>query len=245
VAGFDLRPLSAKPWRAVEAQHVNSTRKLVDSDAEQESLEALIDGVKPPPPEGPEFVGLHYLLSTPFRYPPLPHGSRFGVRAERGIYYGSETRRAMFAEVAYYRLLFLEGTAADIPRIQIELTVFRVPVRTRRGVDLTRGPFLGRAGRISSPVSYAFSQRLGARMRASGVEAFRYRSARDREGGANVGLFTPRVFASKRPSGFETWRCVAAPRLVEFSQRDFRHKAAFSFPREEFEVDGRLPSPAF
>ena len=30
------------------------------------------------------------LLSTPFRYPPLPYGSRFGRRHEHGIYYGSK-----------------------------------------------------------------------------------------------------------------------------------------------------------
>ena len=54
----------------VEAQHRNATRRLVDSDAEQELLESLIDRVKPPVPAGAEFQGLHYLLLTPFRHPP-------------------------------------------------------------------------------------------------------------------------------------------------------------------------------
>jgi len=72
----ELKPLRLQPWRAVEAQHQLSTRKLVDSAEEQTLLEELIDGAKPPETFGGKF---HYLLSTPFRYPPLPHGSRFGT----------------------------------------------------------------------------------------------------------------------------------------------------------------------
>src|SRR5450631_122879 len=89
-ARFKQRKLSRRAWRAVEDQSVNATHKLVDSDAEQTLLEALIDGAKPPWPASERMRGLHYLLSTPFRYPPLRHGSRFGTRAERGIFYGSE-----------------------------------------------------------------------------------------------------------------------------------------------------------
>jgi len=70
-----LRSLDVDAWRVVEAQHQVSTRKLVDTAAEQSLLEELIDGVKPPDRTG---GALHYLLATPFRYPPLRHGSRFG-----------------------------------------------------------------------------------------------------------------------------------------------------------------------
>ncbi|MCA9738134.1 MAG: RES domain-containing protein, partial [Gemmatimonadetes bacterium] len=45
-----LAALDASPWRVVEAQHLVSTRKLVDSAAEQEVLEDLLDGAKPPDP---------------------------------------------------------------------------------------------------------------------------------------------------------------------------------------------------
>src|SRR5204862_2427670 len=85
----ELRALRASPWRAVEAQHQVSTRKLVDSAEEQELLEELIDRTKPPDMTAGK---THYLLATPFRYPPLRHGSRFGTRHERGIWYGSEPR---------------------------------------------------------------------------------------------------------------------------------------------------------
>src|SRR5215831_671335 len=119
----ELKQLRLAPWRSVEAQHQVSTRKLVDSVEEQMLLEELIDHVKP---RDVTLGRLHYLLATPFRYPPLPHGSRFGGRHEPGIWYGSETRRTMFAEVAYYRLVFLDGTRADLGVITTQLTAFGV-----------------------------------------------------------------------------------------------------------------------
>jgi hypothetical protein len=249
---FEPVPLRAHPWRVVEGQHVISTRKLVDSSEEQQLLEEMIEGVKPPLPDEPAFERLHYLLSTPFRYPPLRHGSRFGTRAERGIWYGAERRGTAFSEAAYYRLVFLEGTEAELEPIRVNLTIFRARVATESGVDLTDPP--PRCGAraeaaISSPVSYETPQRVGARMRAAGIEAFRFRSARDPEGGANVGVLDPRAFAEDRPDGFETWYCVATPEVVEMFRRrsDRSNRWAVTvhrFPRETFEVEGRLPMPA-
>lgn len=239
-----VRALEARPWRLVEAQHLTSTRKLVDSAEEQALLETLIERAKPPVPAGPEFDGLHFLLTTSFRYPPLRHGSRFATRFERSLWYGSKERRTAFAEAAYYRLLFLEGTAADLGRLEVEVSAFRVPVRARRGIDLTKPPFDADRDRISSPVRYDESQALGAVMRESGVEAFRYRSARDPEDGVNVALFTPRAFAANRPETPETWACTASRDLVEFRRKDFFVRAAVSFAREVFLVGGELPAPA-
>ena len=51
-----LRAIEADAWRVVESQHIVSTRKLVDSDAEQAVLEELIDRVKPPMPVGDGFA---------------------------------------------------------------------------------------------------------------------------------------------------------------------------------------------
>ena len=77
------RTITLIAFRVVESQHVVSTRKLVDSGEEQALLEELVDRVKPPLPSDPELRRLHYLLSTPFRHPPLRYGSRFGTRAPR------------------------------------------------------------------------------------------------------------------------------------------------------------------
>ncbi|MCV6615090.1 MAG: RES family NAD+ phosphorylase [Cellvibrionaceae bacterium] len=39
-------------------------------------------------------------MSTPFRYPPLAYGSRFGSTLERGIFYASQELATAFAESA-------------------------------------------------------------------------------------------------------------------------------------------------
>jgi RES domain len=236
-------PLALAAWRAVESQTVVSTRKLVDSDDEQAVLEELIDRVKPPSPPGPEFRGLHFLLATPFRHPPLRHGSRFGTRAERGIWYGARELATVFAEVAYYRLVFLDGTAADLGTIAVELSAFRCQVRTRHGVDLTVAPFAAYRKRISDPSSYGESQDLGREMRAGGVEAFLYFSARDPEGGAGIGLLAP-AFGRRRPSVPEAWICHASRDKVEIAKKDVFVRRRLRFPREVFAVGGRLPAPA-
>jgi hypothetical protein len=239
----EVRPLRLTPWRAVEAQHQISTRKLVDSRDEQELLEDLIDRVKPPIAETAS-RRLHYLLFTPFRYPPLPHGSRFGARHEAGIWYGSDTLPTAFAEVAYYRILFLEGSGADLGSVTTQLSAFRVSARTSRGVDLTRPPFAAHRRTIASPMSYRAAQSLGRAMRAAGVELFRYSSARDPRGGSNIGAFTPDVFGRSRPRDLQTWHCTATRERVEFSKRDYFGREQHAFSREVFLVDGVLPAPA-
>ena len=237
----ELRPLRLSPWRAVESQHQVSTRKLVDSLDEQILLEELIDRAKPPDVTR---GSLHYLLSTPFRYPPLPHGSRFGRRHERGIWYGSETLRTVFAEVTYYRFVFLEGTTADLGVVTTELTAFTVRAQSKRGADLVSAPFDAHRRTISSPTNYASAQSLGDAMREAGVELFRYASARDSDGGVNVGVFSPVVFGSAKPRGFETWHCTATRQHVDLAKRDYFKRESYTFRRESFLVGGSLPAPA-
>lgn len=236
----ELRELRLEPWRVVEAQHQVSTRKLVATEAEQHILEEMIEGAKPLATGG---TRLHYLLYTPFRYPPLRHGSRFGGRQEPGIWYGSETLSAVFSEVAYYRLLFLEGTHAELGVVATQLTAFTARVRTLCGVDLSAPPFDRFRGDIASPKSYVESQALGTAMRAAGVEAFRYPSARAADG-VNVGVFTPAAFIRGRPRNLQTWHCTAMRDRVEMSKRDYFERASFSFARSRFLEDGRLPAPA-
>jgi hypothetical protein len=227
----------------VEAQHQVSTRKLVDSADEQVMLEELIERVKPPDTTGGR---LHYLLFTPFRYPPLRHGSRFGARHERGVWYGSEDRRTAFSEVAYYRLLFLEGTRAQLGAVTTQLTAFTVRVRSARGIDLVLPPFDAHRKVIASPTKYASTQALGAAMREAGVELFRYPSARDTSEarGVNVGAFSPAVFGSAKPHGFETWHCTAEREKVELTKGDFFKRETYAFSREQFLVGNELPAPA-
>lgn len=237
----EIRPLRLSPWRFVEAQHQVSTRKLVDTLEEQALLEQLIDTAKPPD----RMRGrLHYLLSTPFRYPPLRYGSRFGSRRDHGIWYGSEERRTACAEVAYYRLVFLEGTQAELGVVSAELTAFTVRMATAHAVDLTAPPFAAHLPAIASPIAYDETQALGRAMRASGVEIARYPSARDAQGGVNVAAFVPAVFGAARPRALETWHATATRARVELSRRDYFERLDFVFLREAFLVNGTLPMPA-
>ncbi len=236
----NLRRLAARPWRVVEAQHINSTRKLVDSDLEQGVLESLLEASKPPTLE----PRLHFLLATPFRYPPLRYGSRFGVRQERGIWYGAEEQRTAFAETAYYRLLFLAGSSAALAPLVVNLTIFRAAAASRRGVDLTRPPFDTHRRTIASRTHYDATQLLGQSMRADGAEMCRYPSARDQEGGVNMALFSPKAFTRKTPLASQSWRAVVEATCVEVRRLDLMYAGQFRFERAQFEVDGRLPAPA-
>ena len=237
-----VRRLALEAWRVVEGQHLISTRKLVDSDEEQRLLEELLEKSKPPLTA--DTKRLHYLLSTPFRYPPLKYGSRFGTRFERGFWYGTKHPRTAFAEVAYYRLLFLEGTHAKISRLSLDLTAFRAAIRTARGVDLTRPPFSALEARLASKTSYVATQRLGSELKEARIGAFCYPSARDPERGTAVAVLDPAAFAHAKPRGLQTWHCVATHDGAEVSRRDFFERQSFRFERRVFLVRGHLPHPA-
>ena len=235
--------LVLKPFRVVESQYVVATRKLVDTDEEQAILEALIDTVKPPIPVG--MTHLHPLLFTPFRHPPLRWGSRFGTRSERGLWYGSIALPTAFAEVAYYRLVFLEGTRADLSPITVELSSFVASVDGKRGIELARPPFAAYEAQISSKTSYGDSQALGREMRAAGIDLFTFKSARDPHGGLNVALFNP-CFSRARPTVPRTYVCTASRANVDIARKDIlrRDREGYSFERAVFEVGGKLPIPA-
>ena len=240
-----LAPLSAEAWRVVEAQHKNSTHKLVDSLSEQELLEDLIEMVKPPPPRGPQFEGLHYLLWTPFRYMPSGRGSRFGGKNERGMWYGATDIGTALAEKAFHHLVFLNASAAEFSEQEIEWSSFSAQVKTERGIDLTSLPFCDHTSALADPVSYGESLRLGTAMRNAGVEAFLFASAR-RAAGKNIGLFEP-AFANKDVSdNHPRWTCFARKDRVEVRRKNLTAKAeAFVFTRQSFEVEGKLIAPAF
>jgi hypothetical protein len=236
-----FQKLEGQFLRVVESQFRNSTRKLVDSDAEQAVLEQAIDSAKNPVPAG--FERLHYLLYTPFRHPPLRNGSRFGTRFERGIFYGAREIACALAEVAYYRLVFLEGTAAPLGELETELTAFRFGIRAQRAVDLTAAPFARFEPRISSKTDYARSQQLGQEMRAAGAQAFLYVSARAEGRGVNLGVFE-NVFAPRGPSHEQRWRCSASREQVDLRLNQLIEEKRYVFVREQFLVRGALPAPA-
>ena len=215
---------------------------IVDGNlADQDRLERLLDASKPDHVPGTE--SLHYLLATPFRYPPLRHGSRFGSTLEPSLFYGSAAVEVALAETAYYRLVF-RADAADLPeRIVSRHTVFEAPWATASGLRLQEAPFDAWRAALVDPVDYSATQALGTALRGEGIEAIEFVSARDPERGLNVALFVPGALASNAPSAEGAWLCNASDAEVVFRSRT-RPARLLRFDRETFAVDGRLPRPA-
>lgn len=227
--------------RLVESQEQVATNRLVDTLAEQALLEALLDASKPPLPRAAE--GLHYLLATPFRYPPLQHGSRFGRHYEPSLFYGATTTPTVLAESAYYRFVFWHGMrVAPSAALTTQHTLFGAAWRCARGVQLQRPPFDAWRAALTDPADYGATQRLGSAMRAAGIEAFEYASARDPDGGLNVALFTPMALAVRRPDFTEAWLAETSAAEVRFYCR--AEQRVHRFPLERFLVGERLPTPA-
>ncbi len=239
-----LVTLKLAAWRMVEAQHFTATRKLVDTLEEQHLLEEMIEETKPPFKE--TSLELHYLLSTPFRYPPLKNGSRFGGRFEPSLWYGSLGINTAMAETAFYRFHFLRASRAEFGNVITSHTLFSVSIGSKRGIDLTQAPFKKFTAHISSPLSYLASQSLGAAMRNDQIEAVCYQSARDPDQGKNMALFTPKAFSQKNPDAksFQTWQCILNRKKADFIRMSSITPETFSFPVELLMVEGVLPFPA-
>lgn len=235
----EVRPYSGAGWRIVEAQHYVSTMKLVDSVAEQDLLEGLLETTKPPFP--PECAGLDFLLATPFRYGAVyPNGSRFR-RAGRtpGVFYAAEAPETAIAEIAFYRLLLhCETPTLPFPSNPAEFSGFLVAVHTTASIDLTTAPFV--ASRIiwTAPTDYGPCQTLADQARNASVELIRYQSVRDPKAGANLALLCCSAFAAPKPLERQTWRIRVAETGVQ-ARREFPN-LALDFAPAEFSGDPRI-----
>jgi hypothetical protein len=188
LAHASLEPLGGSALRLVESQEQIATVRLVGSLAEQAVLEDLLETSKPRLPR--PAADLHYLLATPFRYPPLKYGSRFGRRTEPSLFYASRDLSAVLAEAAYYRFVFWSGmeTAPKAP-LTTQHSLFSTKITTARGLRLQRPPFAEYETLLVHRSEYTETQALGTLMREAGVEAFEFTSARDPDRGINLALF--------------------------------------------------------
>lgn len=237
-----MRPLSGELFRLVESQQQIATLSYVDTLEEQALLEEMLDQAKPA--HALDSGGYHYLLRTPFRYPPLPWGSRFGRMHEPSLLYGGGSVQTTLAESAYYRFVFWHTMQAPPakPRIHTEHTLFSARYKTERGVQLQAAPFDEYRPQLAHPSDYAATQQLGSDMRAAGVQAFEYVSARDPGHGICIALYTPQALAQKRPQRTAQWLCELSADEVAFRQVGERGIAKFAL--SDFQVRGRLPMPA-
>ncbi|MEO0971516.1 MAG: RES family NAD+ phosphorylase [Pseudomonadota bacterium] len=232
--------LMGKLLRLVENQTQKVTAGLVDGLDELDVLEQLLEASKPRRRAGTE--RLDYLLASPWRYPPLPWGSRFGSRFEPGIFYGALDMTALLAEAAYYRLVFIAGMARPFAgRLISQHTRFEALYRTDCGVQLDKSPFDEQhRATLRHPSHYGACQRLGRVLREAGIEAFTYLSARCCPPHLNIALLTPDALHSNRHR-----RPVHG--LCETHLEGVRYRFGeqnYWFDREQFLVDGVLPQPA-
>jgi len=237
-----IGPLTGTLYRLVESQEQVATLGYVDTLEEQAMLEEMLESTKPIYKE--DLTAYHYLLSTPFRYPPLKWGSRFGAVHEPSIFYGGLSIHVTLAESAYYRFVFWSSmTASPIKnKIRSEHSLFSVNYQSQSGVSLHQPPFDQYEHEISSPTQYSQSQQLGSAMRASAVEIFEYPSARDPQKGICAGLFTARALRDKQPKNMSQWLCETAANEVLF--KPLGSNTIISFPLDSFLADDKLPMPA-
>jgi hypothetical protein len=234
-------PLVGTVLRLVESQEQIATVRLVGSLAEQAVLEDLLESSKPHAPA--PAAGLHYLLATPFRYPPLRYGSRFGRRTEPSLYYGSRDLGAVLAEGAYYRFVFWSGMERAPSRpLTTQHSLFGAEIASSRGLRLQRAPFDEHREFLTHRSDYTATQALGTRMRYAGIEAFEFISARDPDGGLNVALFTPQALAAREPRFVQPWLCETNAQTVRYDSRMQQTTRAFAL--DSFLVAGQLPAPA-
>jgi hypothetical protein len=239
----ELRPYERRIWRLVEGQHLVSTRKLVDTNAEQQTLEDLIEATKPSVPE--DCRGLDYLLSTPFRYRPGYRGSRFRrAGATPGVFYAAEEPVAAVAEMAFYRLLFFaESPATPWPANPSDYTGFSAAVRAARALDLTKPPLDADRSAWRDPVDYGPCQALAEEARAAGADLIRYSSVRDPEARACAAVLACAAFAEAYPLDYQTWRIgVGAHGAYALCEVP---RTRIEFDRATFAADPRIAAMAW
>ena len=187
----------------VEAQHIASTMKIVDSAAEQDLLESLLEASKPAPPASAK--QLDYLLATPFRYDPQRGGSRFRGATDPGVFYGAQSVRTACAELGYWRWRFLKD-AVDLQQLEpVAHTAFRTEIATTV-VDLRQAPFQQDAAYWTDPSNYSTTQAFAKTAREAALGGIVYQSVRDPQASWCVAVLTPQAFAANKPDArTQTW----------------------------------------
>jgi hypothetical protein len=208
-----LAPYRGPLWRVIEGQYRSSTLRLVDTFAEHDALEAMLEAAKPPVPD--ECRHLDYQFWSPFRYGCYPRASRFR-RAGRtpGVWYGSERPLTAICETIWGSLRFFAASpGTPLPHQPVDHTAVQARIATPFALDLTGAAMAGQ-GRWSDPEDYADCLTLADDLRASGGEAIRYGSVREPGGAANVAVMTCAAFEQPRPTRAVRWHIHYGPTLI-------------------------------
>ncbi len=206
------RIVEAMVWRGVETQYASSTLLLVDSHAEHDVLEALVERSKPALPAMRD-IRKHYLLATPFRYTPR-HDSRFrkAGAGRHGLWYGARQLQAACAEVAYWRMRFISDSAGLLDQKIVTTHTFFASAVDGVGIDLMDQPWSVFRDLWVRADDYIETHRLAAMAEGCGIEAIRYESVRA-PGSTCVAVLAPDAL-SEPVGGLDAtrqkWTCLAA-----------------------------------
>lgn len=251
-----VKAIQGSFWRIVESHAQQATLSYVDTLEEQAILEGMLDNTKPIQPEEVHQPNipvnmpiLHYLLSSPFRYPPLPWGSRFGRVHEPSLLYGAIKIETVLAEAAFYRFVFLNSMDCDTSdaKLNTEHIAFEAQYRTNHGVQLNQAPFTKYQQELTAKNDYSSTQILGTDMRNSQIKVIQYTSARCQQQGTCLALFTPfplfgHTSGSIQPNTQQQWLCELTANTVTYKNLSDAKLYKFSF--EDFTLNGELPLPA-
>jgi hypothetical protein len=211
VRGFDrAAPYKGALWRVIEGQSRSSTLRLVETFAEHDILEAMLEAAKPAVPQ--ECQHLDYQFWSPFRYGCYPKDSRFR-RAGRtpGVWYGSEAPITAMCETIWGNLRFFGASkSTPLPRRPVEYTAVCADIGAVLALDLTAPDWVGQ-GRWTDPTDYTDCLTLADDFRAAGGGALRYTSVRAPDHAANVAVLTCHAFATAYPTLHQTWRVLYGP----------------------------------
>ena len=240
---IDLSDLSiefyGKVYRIVESQEKVATMNLVDTLDEQAIIEDLIEKTKPVISAKTQ---RHYLIQTPFRYPPLKHGSRFGSRFEPSIFYAGHTLQSAICESAFYSFYFMSRSSVQYEETIINhKTSFSVEVQDAHHIDLTQVSSPKVREKLTHKSDYQFTQSVGQQLREEKVSSFRFYSARCNEQ-INIGVFDINSIHGE-PENYLNWEIKQTPENMLFYCAT-NVKLSQSFNIKNFLVNGALPNPS-
>lgn len=240
----EARPWQGAGWRAVEAQHQASTMALAHGNiADQATLENILEEVKPLLPA--EASGLHWLLSTPFRYFPPKSGSRFRKKNDPGVFYGADERKTACAEAGYWRWRFwMDSDGLRTHSKTMQITLFEFHAATPLAIDLTLPPLSADHAVWTQPSDYSATQQLASQAREAEIELICYESVRDisgqNPGSKCLAILTAKMFKNVRQAyrdKQQTWNLHIQPPHLTTWQRELHAEESFVFDYSKFAID--------
>jgi len=200
-------------YRIVESDLEVATSSITTTLAEQSRLEELLDEIKPISAPSKK----HYLLTTPFRYPPLKYGSRYGTINMKSYFYASKEPITCLYECAYYRFLFLNDI--EIPfgePIQTNHLLFSCSISAKKTLELTHKRFQPIKKRITRSQDYSMTQKIGNWAVENNFEVIKFPSARH-ETGINYAVTSINNIKSNQPKIIERLPCTSTTERIVFN----------------------------